>query len=324
MLFDAVDMAKKCVHKGCGKTYEDEAEECVYHPGPPVFHEGQKGWKCCKPRVLTFDEFLAIEPCTTGKHSDVDDTPAPEPAQAPDVPNGTSVTLGSLEESLPAPAPRLPAAQAATPRTDAPAPPPESEDDDPSIALKEGMTCRRRGCGATHKGGDRQGESCVHHPGAPIFHEGSKGWSCCKRRVLEFDQFMNIEGCKTKARHLFVGSGKKDGGGEEKVETVRNDFYQTSTSVVASIFLKKIDKTTAVIDFQPTQVKLDLRTTDSKRYQTDLPLFSTIKPEESKFRILGTKLELTLVKADGASWPVLRSDDRPTGEMIQVGRAGRA
>jgi hypothetical protein len=36
-------MAKKCVHKGCGKTYEDENEECIYHPGPPVFHEGQKG-----------------------------------------------------------------------------------------------------------------------------------------------------------------------------------------------------------------------------------------------------------------------------------------
>ena len=36
-------MAKKCVHKGCGKTYADADEECVYHPGPPVFHEGQKG-----------------------------------------------------------------------------------------------------------------------------------------------------------------------------------------------------------------------------------------------------------------------------------------
>jgi hypothetical protein len=84
------------------------------------------------------------------------------------------------------------------------------------------MTCRRKGCGETHKGGDREGEKCVHHPGAPIFHEGSKGWSCCKRRVLEFDQFMNIEGCKTKDRHLFVGSGKKEkDGGEENLETVR-------------------------------------------------------------------------------------------------------
>ena len=87
------------------------------------------------------------------------------------------------------------------------------------MEVKEGMTCRRKSCGVKFEGGDRDGESCVHHPGAPIFHEGSKGWSCCKRRVLEFDQFMNIEGCKTKDRHLFVGSGKKSG--EEKLDTVR-------------------------------------------------------------------------------------------------------
>jgi hypothetical protein len=36
-------MASKCVHKGCGKVFTDPEEPCVYHPGPPVFHEGQKG-----------------------------------------------------------------------------------------------------------------------------------------------------------------------------------------------------------------------------------------------------------------------------------------
>lgn len=36
-------MALKCVHQGCGKEYTDAAEKCEYHPGPPVFHEGQKG-----------------------------------------------------------------------------------------------------------------------------------------------------------------------------------------------------------------------------------------------------------------------------------------
>jgi len=69
------------------------------------------------------------------------------------------------------------------------------------------------------------GEKCVHHPGVPIFHEGSKGYSCCKRRVLEFDQFMKIEGCKTKDRHLFIGSGEKKekagSSGEEILDTVR-------------------------------------------------------------------------------------------------------
>lgn len=38
-------MAQKCVHQGCGKTYTDQDEVCRYHPGPPVFHEGQKGMK---------------------------------------------------------------------------------------------------------------------------------------------------------------------------------------------------------------------------------------------------------------------------------------
>lgn len=42
----------KCVHKGCGKTFADAEEDCVYHPGPPVFHEGQKGQSrylaCCE------------------------------------------------------------------------------------------------------------------------------------------------------------------------------------------------------------------------------------------------------------------------------------
>lgn len=36
-------MAEKCVHQGCGKVYTDAEEPCVYHPGPPIFHEGQKG-----------------------------------------------------------------------------------------------------------------------------------------------------------------------------------------------------------------------------------------------------------------------------------------
>jgi hypothetical protein len=30
-----------------------------------------------------------------------------------------------------------------------------------------------------------------------------QGYLCCKRRVLEFDEFLKIEGCK-KGRHVFV------------------------------------------------------------------------------------------------------------------------
>ncbi|KAF2495982.1 chord-domain-containing protein [Lophium mytilinum] len=312
-------MAKKCVHKGCGKVYTDESEKCSYHSGPPEFHEGQKGWKCCKPRVLTFDEFLSIPPCTTGTHSDVDDTLAPEPASAPDpeepAPARVPVSMDSLSAALP-----KSASQTAQARPSPSPAPPESEDDDPETPIVTGQSCRRRGCDGKYSG-NREGEQCVHHPGAAIFHEGSKGWSCCKRRVLDFDDFMKIEGCNTKDRHLFVGSKKN--GGEEKLDTVRHDFYQTPSTVIASLYLKKIDKATSSVSFTSSSVELDLRTSDNKRYQTDMPLFGEINPETSTFKIMGTKLEIELKKATGSSWPVLKKDDPLTGEILQTGRAGR-
>ncbi|KAK8083495.1 CORD and CS domain-containing protein [Apiospora saccharicola] len=332
-------MAQKCVHKGCSKEYSDPEEVCNYHPGPPVFHEGQKGWKCCKPRVLTFDEFLEIPPCTQGKHSTTDLPPEVEKKTVEEVPDNVlnqslASKLSEVPTDLPTRAPLAP-----QPAATAPPPPPESEDDEPSLAIPEGKECRRKGCHATYKKGqDRSDdEQCVHHPGAPIFHEGSKGYSCCKRRVLEFDQFMKLEGCKTSPRHLFIGSGqdKKKGnggsggpaqaGGEESLDTVRHDFYQTPSTVIASFFLKKIDKAAATVKFEEKGLVLDLVTGDAvpKRYKTTVPLYGAIDTEKSTCKVLGTKLEVSLHKADGASWPVLRSDEQTTGEILQIGRAGR-
>lgn len=59
-----------------------------------------------------------------------------------------------------------------------------------------------------------------------------------------------------------------------------------------------------------------------KRYTAEVPLFAAIDPAKTTFKILGTKLEVTLVKADGTSWPVLRSDDAHSGEILQIGKAG--
>lgn len=104
----------------------------------------------------------------------------------------------------------------------------------------------------------------------------------------------------------------------------RNDFYQTPTSVNVSLYLKKIDKEKAKVNISSQSIDFDLPTTDNKRYKDTYSLFAPIDPEKSQFRVLGTKLELTLVKADGTGWPVLRSDDKWTGERIQIGQAGRA
>jgi hypothetical protein len=287
------------------------------------------GWKCCKPRVLTFDEFMNIPPCTTGKHSTIDDTPAPEAPKISDeeveakiaAQNARAKEAETLQPAVArvAVTPQAPR----TPRGASPAPP-EDEDDDPDIPVPEGAICKRKGCGVSYKGGDREGEECVHHPGQALFHEGSKGWTCCKKRVLEFDEFMKIPGCTRKPQHLFVGR-KKDPAQEEVLSEVRNDFYQTSTTVIASLYLKKIDKERSTVRFVgPDSVELDLHTSDSKHYATTMQLFAQIKAQESSFKIMGTKLELTIMKADNIGWPVLRADDPQTGSIIQAGRAGRA
>jgi len=169
---------------------------------------------------------MSIAPCTEGRHSTTD--------LPPQIEKKTGAAVAAAPTTGEPPLPRAPitrpvGASPTPPHTPAP-PPPESESDDAALAIPDGRACRRRGCGATYRAGAaRDDETCVHHPGAPLFHEGSKGYTCCRRRVLEFDQFLKLEGCATKGRHLFIGSGLRDAkgaaargdGGEEVLESVR-------------------------------------------------------------------------------------------------------
>lgn len=329
-------MAQKCVHKGCGKVFTDPEEPCVYHPGPPVFHEGQKGWNCCKPRVLTFDEFLEIPPCTTGKHSTVDETPGPAKPQLKPEDDGprlkpVATTATPATSTSPAPAKESLASMTPSSKPGTPDPRLEEDSDDPDTPIPPHSTCKRRSCGKDSADVRSKDDPCTFHPGVPIFHEGSKGWTCCKRRVLEFDEFMKIEGCKTRQGHCFVGKRSKKGprsnAQEELLDDVRNDFYQTSNSLIVSFYLKKIDKDKAKVEFltDGSGVDLDLPTTDGKRFKRQVETWKEIVPEKCEKKILGTKLEMVLFKKDGGlGWPVLAAGGPDTGERIQVGKALRA
>ncbi|KAF8461905.1 HSP20-like chaperone [Kalaharituber pfeilii] len=306
----------KCLNKGCGKEFTDSNEDCIHHPGPPIFHEGQKGWQCCKPRVLTFDEFLAIPPCTTGKHS----TEAPKPAApigkpVPEVAAPTVAKDGTETYRTSTPltqvAATAPVAKPQVQQVEKPV-----EQDDPSIPVLPKAPCKRRACKAVYEGPESYDTPCVHHPGMPIFHEGSKGYSCCKRKVLEFEEFLKIEGCKTD-RHLFVGAPKSKE--EEELVHCKNDFYQTYSDVIVSIFAKKVDKDKVKIEYRPRELYVDLPMPDSKRYKITFPLYGPIDPEKCTHTVMGTKVELKLKKADTTSWPTLRSDEA-TGEIIQIGQ----
>ncbi|KAJ6790512.1 cysteine and histidine-rich domain-containing protein RAR1 isoform X1 [Iris pallida] len=67
-----LDEPQTCRNKGCGKTFKEKDNHetaCEYHPGPAVFHDRIRGWKCCDIHVKEFDEFMSIPSCAKGWHN---------------------------------------------------------------------------------------------------------------------------------------------------------------------------------------------------------------------------------------------------------------
>ncbi|XP_075436961.1 cysteine and histidine-rich domain-containing protein 1-like isoform X1 [Ascaphus truei] len=55
--------------------------------------------------------------------------------------------------------------------------------------------CYNKGCGQRFNPTNNSADSCLFHPGFPIFHDALKGWSCCKKRTTDFSEFLAIQGC---------------------------------------------------------------------------------------------------------------------------------
>ncbi|WVQ74613.1 hypothetical protein IAR50_004214 [Cryptococcus sp. DSM 104548] len=342
----------KCTNQACGKEFDEDKKEegtCAFHPGGPVFHEGLKSWSCCKDTnkpVLEFDAFMKLPPCATGTHTSAPRAPPSAPAQKPDSSN-SAPAMTSLKDGVETYGSAPPKVENQTPVL-TPASTPtaaaivggkkaeeekkevkEEEQDDLSLAVPEGARCKRTACGALWEGeqvsrGEGEKAVCRYHPQSAVFHEGSKGYLCCKRRVLEFDEFIKIKGCK-EGKHLFVGQ-KKDETKEEFVDC-RVDHYQTPTQVHVSAFAKNADKTLSKVTFTSTTLHLSLHLPSLRRIEKTLTLYGPISPAESSYRILGTKVEITLTKPKAASWPVLElppaGTELPPGYALTFGVRGR-
>lgn len=293
-------------------------------PPPSEVSSIQRKTKRCanplvmEPAVTSFEDFLAMTGCTTGTHSLEVPLAAPKPTVAP-APTTTS-SSGTESYGAPPPPPSL-APLPAAPTATAPLKPVSTayveEQDDPDVIISAGAPCKRKACGKSHDGSSRAAEECLYHPGGPVFHEGSKGYSCCKRRTLDFDEFMAIEGCR-KGKHLFVGAKRSE---EEEMVECRIDHYQTPREVIVSVFGKGADKEVSKVVFEVETVRpslsplihpltmgigqmhVDLVLPGRKRFLRSFALFGPIDPAGSSYKIVGTKCEVILAKADARSWP---------------------
>jgi len=66
-----IPLGTPCKNPSCQARYQGEqsnSEECTYHSGVAIFHEGMKYWSCCQRKTSDFNSFLSQAGCTTGSH----------------------------------------------------------------------------------------------------------------------------------------------------------------------------------------------------------------------------------------------------------------
>lgn len=87
------------------------------------------------------------------------------------------------------------------------------------------------------------------------------------------------------------------------------------------------DKQKSTVSFSSQSVTLDLYLPNNKRVKKTVTLYGPIVPEKCKFRILGTKVDITLTKPIAASWPLLElppaGTELPPGYALTFGVSGR-
>ncbi|CDK29848.1 unnamed protein product [Kuraishia capsulata CBS 1993] len=91
----------------------------------------------------------------------------------------------------------------------------------------------------------------------------------------------------------------------------RLDWYQNSTTVDISFFVKNIDASTASVEFTNESLRVEFTGGDGLEYQYEVSnLAKEIVPENSSWRVFGTKLEVELAKLEtGISWKGIEKTD---------------
>lgn len=90
---------------------------------------------------------------------------------------------------------------------------------------------------------------------------------------------------------------------------IRDDWYQSNDTVTVTIYAKNIKEETLSVVFNVRSVSISFPSGDNSEYNYNLePLYGEIDIEESRYRIFGTKLEITLAKKIKGKWALLEGN----------------
>ncbi|KAJ3589888.1 hypothetical protein NHX12_010729 [Muraenolepis orangiensis] len=168
----------------------------------------------------------------------------------------------------------------------------EEEGDD----IKIGTSCKHGGCTKSFSGAASNEEVCAYHSGFPIFHEGMKYWSCCKRKTSDFNTFLSQEGC-VKGPHIWR---KKDTG--VKVVPCRFDWHQTGAQVIISIYSKNSIPELSYVEANRTTLDIHIVFEGEKEFVQKISLWGVIDASQSVVNMMAAKIEIAMKKSEHMSW----------------------
>uniref|UniRef100_A0A8B9IEN7 Integrin subunit beta 1 binding protein 2 n=1 Tax=Anser cygnoides TaxID=8845 RepID=A0A8B9IEN7_ANSCY len=135
-----------------------------------------------------------------------------------------------------------------------------------AVQVRAGTTCKNAACKAVYQGAESNAEVCTFHPGVPVFHEGMKYWSCCGVRTTDFSAFLEQPGCST-GRHCWTGKADK------KAVSCRQDWHQTSSQVVVTIYAKNPLPALSSVKANRTVLEVHVIFEGNKIFQAELDLW---------------------------------------------------
>ncbi|XP_062849407.1 cysteine and histidine-rich domain-containing protein 1 [Trichomycterus rosablanca] len=308
-------MALLCYNRGCGERYDEDKnsdDACHYHPGVPIFHDALKGWSCCKKRTTDFSEFLSIKGCVRGRHSNV----KPEEPLKPEVKSDKGEQKIHNSEEIIYQGPKsAEALEKERPSSDEPksklkvkvSPSLTQILEKMEISEKKkqeiiesqsvivGTKCKNKGCKSMYQCPETDAEICTYHPGAPVFHEGYKYWSCCCIKTTDFNAFLDQKGCTTGKHCWFQKQDKK------KV-ACRFDWHQTGNQVVITIYAKNASPDHSYVEANQTSLTCHIQFENDKAFHKEIHLWGVVDVKNSIVNMVPSKVEVTLKKADPVSW----------------------
>eukprot|EP01024_Parvocaulis_polyphysoides_P064898 TRINITY_DN7556_c1_g2_i2.p1 TRINITY_DN7556_c1_g2~~TRINITY_DN7556_c1_g2_i2.p1 ORF type:complete len:317 (-),score=82.44 TRINITY_DN7556_c1_g2_i2:92-1042(-) len=106
----------------------------------------------------------------------------------------------------------------------------------------------------------------------------------------------------------------------------RHQHYQTPQAMNIDIFAKKLTQERLKINFSEKQVSVTINSLEGEpEFELNLDLYSEIVPEESKYEILRTKVEICMRKKDAdLQWPTLEKSEKIASNNFAKEQGGAA